>query len=272
MIQFLKRLFGQGAPRRKSAPAALTGGQWSGTGYVDAWKRTRNPSPNELMVELKGVAWACASINAAVCASHPAALYVASQVGDQSAKCATKAITPGTERRLRGQQHLLPYTKAARRIEEVTDHPLLALLAQANPVHSAFDLWELTTLYLEVLRAFWYLELDPVLGTPREIWPLPAQNVTPRRHPGSPNLIDYYEYQTGRQHQDFPQEQVIFFRYPDPKDPYTGGLSPLRACFEQVALQSEYAATKSALYENRGIPSALVSPDDVIGEEERDRL
>jgi HK97 family phage portal protein len=289
MIQFLQRLFGRGAlvpgpttgpspargegSGRKGAPAALAGGQWSGTGYVDAWKRSRSPSPNELMAELKGVAWACASINAAVCASNPPALYVASTSGDQSAKCPTKAITRRTESRLRAQQHLQPFTKSARQIEEVTSHPLLALLAQANPVHSAFDLWELTTLYLEVHgRAFWYLDLDPVLGMPRAIWPLPAQNVTPRRNPDSPSLIDYYEYQTGRQRQEFPCEQVVFFRYPDPKDPYLGGLSPLRACFEQVALQSEYAATKAALYENRGIPSALISPDDVIGEEERDRL
>jgi HK97 family phage portal protein len=273
MMQFLRRLFGQGAPRRKSAPSALTGGQWSGTQYVDAWKRTRNPSPNELMAELKGAAWACASINAAVCASHPPALYVASQADEQTAKCRTKALTRQAERRLRAKQHVQPFTKAARQIEEVTDHPLLSLLTQANPVHSAFDLWELTTLYLEVLgRAYWYLDVDPLLGVPREIWPLPAQNVTPRRHPGSPNLIDYYEYQTGRQRQEFPQDQVIFFRYPDPKDPYTAGLAPLRACFEQVALQSDYAATKAALYENRGLPSALISPDEVLGEEERDRL
>jgi hypothetical protein len=86
MLQFIRRLLGQGAPltpdpsprkrregsRRKSAPSSLAGGQWSGTNYVDAWKRTRSPSPNELMAELKGVAWACASINAAVCASNHA--------------------------------------------------------------------------------------------------------------------------------------------------------------------------------------------------------
>jgi HK97 family phage portal protein len=273
MIQFMRRLFGQGAPRRKSAPTSLAGGQWSGTSYVDAWKRTRDPSPNELMAELKGVAWACASINAAVCASNPPALYVASSLGDQAAKCRTKAISRRVEQHLRNQVHLQPFTKAARQIEEVTEHPLLKLLAQANAIHSAFDLWELTTLYLEVHgRAFLYLDLDPVLSVPRAIWPLPAQNVTPRRDPESPNLIDYYEYHSGRQRQEFMPEQVIFFRYQDPKDPYLGGLSPLRACFEQVALQSEYAATKSALYENRGVPSALLSPDAAIGEEERDRL
>src|SRR5439155_2307339 len=53
---------------------------------------------------------------------------------------------------------------------------------------------------------------------------------------------------------------------------YTSGLSPLRACFEQAALASEYAAMKRAVYDNTGLPSALISPDEVLSPDERDRL
>ena len=84
-----------------------------------------------------------------------------------------------------------------------------------------------------------------------------AQNVVPKRRPGSGNVIDYYEYRAGKECTNFPADSVIFFRYPDPRDPYLGGLSPLRACYEQVVLTSEYSATKSAIYENRAIPSAV---------------
>ncbi len=45
---------------------------------------------------------------------------------------------------------------------------------------------------------------------------------------------------------------------------------PLRA--EQVALLSDYAAFKKAKFENHGVPDALATPDEVIGEEERDHL
>src|SRR5207302_8395575 len=45
-----------------------------------------------------------------------------------------------------------------------------------------------------------------------------------------------------------------------------------RACYEQVAMMSDYAAMTKAIYENRGLPAAVVSRDEVIGEEERDRL
>ena len=68
----------------KAAPSSLGGGQWSGTPFADAYKHTRAPSPNELMAELKGTAWACASINAAVCASFPPSVYVATGDGQHA--------------------------------------------------------------------------------------------------------------------------------------------------------------------------------------------
>jgi Phage-related protein len=149
---------------------------------------------------------------------------------------------------------------------------LLTLLANVNPVHNAFDLWELTTLYQEVHgSAYWMLDIGP-LGIPQAIWILPSQNVTPKRRPDSPNIVDYYQYRTGSREQQFTPDEIIHFRYPDPRDPYNAGLAPLRACYEQVALTSDYAAMKKAIYENRALPSAIVSPDEVIGEEERDRI
>jgi HK97 family phage portal protein len=162
-------------------------------------------------------------------------------------------------------------TKAAR-LEEVLEHPLLTLLEQVNPVHNAFDLWELTTLYQEVHgSAYWLLDFN-ALGVPEQIWLLPSQNVIPRREPDSPNLVDYYEYSTGRQRQRFAPERIIHFRYPDPRNPYTAGLSPLRACWEQTAMLSHYLAFKKARFENRALPDAIVSPDESVGEEERDRF
>jgi HK97 family phage portal protein len=278
LIHHLSRLLGQtrrlaGWLARKAVPASLTGSQWSGTTFTDAYRRNRAPTPNELMAELKGAAWTCASINASVCASFPPRLYVATAPGQSAPKCAIAPIGKALERRLRTALPYATRTKAALHIHEVLEHPLLDLFARVNPVHSGFDLWELTTLYLEVHgKCFWYLDLDPVLGIPTAVWPLPAQNVTPMREPDSPRLVDYYQYRTGTHEQRFRPDEIIFFRYPDPRDPYLGGLSPLRACFEQVALASDFAAFKKATYENRAIPSAVISPDDVLGEEERDRL
>jgi len=134
MFNFLTRWF-----VRKAPPAVLAGAQWSGTSYVDAYKRNRNPTPNELMAELKNTAWTCASINASVCASYPPRLYVVNTRHGAPAKCQTRAVRPHLEERLRRRTHLQPYFTKADWIEEVTDHPLLDLLAQVNPVHNALQ-------------------------------------------------------------------------------------------------------------------------------------
>jgi HK97 family phage portal protein len=259
--------------RGKTVPPALTGGQWSGTSFVDSFKRDREPTPNELLAELKNTAFTCASINAAVCAAYPPRLYVATYDRTQpEPRCLTRAIDRPTEDRLRGLSWLPSRITKAARLEEVLIHPLLDLLQKVNPVHNSFDLWEMTTLYQEVHGcAYWYLNFG-LLGTPEAIWILPSQNVTPRRDPNSSRVVDYYEYRTGARAQRFDPKTIIHFRYPSPRDPYTDGLSPLRASWEQQALMSTYAAFKAAKFANRAIPDAIVSPDQVLGEEERDRF
>jgi hypothetical protein len=77
------------------------------------------------------------------CASFPPRLYVASTADHPAPKCAVKAVGRHVESRLRSAGHLVPFTKAATRIQEVVDHPLLALLAQVNPIHNALLTWAL---------------------------------------------------------------------------------------------------------------------------------
>lgn len=257
--------------RPKAVPSFLSPTQAAPA--LDAYRRHRQPTPVELLGGLKGAAWSCATINASVCASFPPRLYVATGKDQQPPRCLTRALDPVDERRLSALQHSTGNTHFSFcRVEEVVDHPLLTLLRQVNPVHNSFDLWELTELYLEVHgSAYWLLDFDPLLNTPSRIWILPAHLVTPRQQTNSQNLIDYYEFH-GRVVERFPPERIIHFRFPDPRDPYTSGLSPLRACFEQAALASEYAAMKRAVYDNTGLPSALISPDDALSAEERDRL
>ncbi len=238
----------------KSVPVAAAA-SWP----LDAYRKHRAPSANDLLAELKNTAWTCAGINASVCAAFAPRLYVRTEPGQPRPRCLT---VPAPKSLLTPQAS----------VEEVVDHPVLTLLRQVNPVHNAFDLLELTQMSLEVLgSAYWLLDVDPVLGIPCTIWLLPAQLVTPRRQPGSPRLVDFYEFR-GEKLSEYPADRVIHFRFPDPRDPYAAGLSPLRACFEQVALTSEYAAMKRAIYDNVGLPSVLIAPKEAIGPTERDRL
>ena len=234
--------------------------------------RSRPPTPTELLAELRSTAWTCATLNASSCASFPPRLYVSTRAGQPVARCLTRALPGKEERRLRGLPHLAVHTRAAERIEEVTDHPLLELLRQVNPETNAFDLWELTTLSQEVLGvAYWLLEPGP-LGVPVGIWPLPAHQVTPQRQPDSPRLVDVYVFRGAGREERLAPERVIAFRYPDPRAPYPAGLSPLRACFEQARLLGDLTSFRREKFENHAIPDALICPDQILGEEERDRL
>src|SRR5437667_7907604 len=49
-------------------------------------------------------------------------------------------------------------------------------------------------------------------------------------------------------------------------------LSPLRAAYEHVTVASEFLAYKRSVWVNNALPSVVISPGEIISEEERDRL
>lgn len=255
------------APKTLTPAVGTSSPEWVG------WPDTRSfrpPTRGELLRALRNTAYTCATLNASVCAAHPPCLYVTTQRGQPAPKCLTQALTPAGERHLRlGLPAPLAQAEA---IEQVLDHPLLTLLRAVNSVHNAHDLWELTTLYQEVLGVAYWLIVPGPLGVPEEIWVLPSQRVTPRRSPSSPRPVDWYEYQGEQGGERLSPEEVICFFYPDPGDPYQGGLSPLRAAFEQVSTAAEYSGLKREKFANQALPDAIVSPDDVLGEDEAERL
>jgi hypothetical protein len=126
--------------RPKNAPAALAGNQWSGTSFLDSYQRNRQPNANELLSELKGTAWTCATLNAGICAAYPPRLYVATHDGQAKPRCLTRSVSPAIEHRLRASPALPPRVTKAAQLEEVLDHPLLSLLQKVNPVHNALRL------------------------------------------------------------------------------------------------------------------------------------
>jgi HK97 family phage portal protein len=253
---------------RKTAPAAVRLAGTDRPSFIDTYRRVRNPSALDLLGELKNAAYACASLNASVCASHPPRLYVSTRPGDPQPRCLTRSLDSAESKLLRERLGL----KAVDHVEEVLDHPLLTLLRAVNPTHNAHDLWELTTLYQEVHgSAYWHLAFGP-LGIPEAIWILPSQHVQAVHDQGSTQLVDGYEVRTLAGTVRLAPQEVIHFRYPDPRDPYGPGLSPLRAAFEQIAMSSEFLAYKHSVWSNNALPSVVISPGEVISPEERDRI
>jgi hypothetical protein len=83
-------------------------------GWVDAYRRHREPTPLELLAELKNTAWTCASLNASVCASFPPRLYVRTSPGQHAPRCLTRPLPL--------RHPLAVQCKSRDHIEEVIDH------------------------------------------------------------------------------------------------------------------------------------------------------
>src|SRR5215213_3630206 len=61
MFDWLKRLFAKSAPAGSSSSS--TAG-WDAPYAIDSYRRLRPPTPYELLLELKNVAYSCATLNA----------------------------------------------------------------------------------------------------------------------------------------------------------------------------------------------------------------
>src|SRR5271167_4249581 len=91
---------------KSAAPAGAIADSSLGFGFQDIWKRTRVPTPKELLEELKNTAWVCAAINASVCATYAPALYVATSKSQPQPKCKTAPVEPHLQRTLRERRRL----------------------------------------------------------------------------------------------------------------------------------------------------------------------
>jgi hypothetical protein len=211
MPMLLSRAFGR--LRRWLRPKSLgSPAEWTTVSTLEAGRLRRQPSALEVLDELKNTVFTCASINAAACAAFPPRLYVATHERQPAPRCHTRTLPLQAEKQLRARTSLPARHKQALRLAEVVEHPLLTLLRQVNPVHNAFDLWELTTFHQETVgSAYWLLDFD-ALGLPMAVWPLPPQCVTPHRDPSSKQIVAYYEFRQGAAATRYPPERIIHFR------------------------------------------------------------
>jgi HK97 family phage portal protein len=213
-------------------------------------------------------------------------LYVKTAKGDKRPQRKTRGLARSVEEWIRGEDRFGGYStiKAGSSVvgrvsgdedlEEVLEHPLLDLLAKPNPFFDGQSLNKTNILYLDTVGAgYWFMGDRNKLGTPKELWPLPSQQVWPwREDPDSNRIIDCWLFTSGRQQYRFDYKDVLQFHYFNPYEPYSVPLSPLQACFEHVTVTEQSLSHQQSLYENQARPDMIVTPNDVIGEPERRRL
>lgn len=225
--------------------------------------RTR-PTDFPALIE-RNTSWVyrCVDINGTMMASVPLRLYVR---GDTQ-RFATKRVSAKRwasipERYTKG---MLPDD-----VREITEHPLLELLAGANERQTGLQANIFTFKDLELLgNAYWYVENGP-LGVPASIWPMLGQYV--RIKPGADGLVESYLY--GKSTVDqvaYPAEEVIHFSYPNPRDLYYGQ-GPLQAATNAADLISGLAEWRQALLDNQARPDAIIEVPETTSQDEITRL
>lgn len=139
---------------------------------------------------------------------------------------------------------------------EVSEHPFLNLLERPNPILDRAGLYWLTVAYVQSTgAAYWHMTFGPD-GTPIELWPLPAQYVTPIF--GAESVIDEYEFRMGSKFQRFPRSSIVHFRRPSPIDTISG-FGNLRGVLETGETDIRMMEYERAVFDNMAVPDILIS-------------
>src|ERR1051325_10194 len=154
-------------------------------------------------------------------------------------------------------------------LEETPTHPMAVLLKTVNPMMSSYDLWELTSINMDLVgNSYWIIFRDG-LGRPAEIWP-----VRPDRVEVLGSLtegIGGYRYRVPRGTFDFHKEDVVHIKYQNPWNDFYGQ-GAMSAAWAQIEAFEALMIYRKAFYDNGARPDGVLSTDGLLGEEQVQQL
>ena len=154
-------------------------------------------------------------------------------------------------------------------VEEINEHPYLELIKAVNPMMNGFELWELTSLYLDIIgNCYWYLRPNGA-GLPAEIWVLQGQYV--KVVPSAEKLVAGYIYQPKQTVIKLAYEEVIQYKYPNLSDLYYG-FSPMQAGAHSIDSDRYQKEFEINLFKNGAMPGTVLQTDKKLGDDAYKRL
>lgn len=150
-------------------------------------------------------------------------------------------------------------------------HPLCRLLDNPNPWLTAWELWYLTVVYLELTgNCFWYVANFEGAGTPAELWMVPTPWV--RVVPDAKEYVKAYQVAApGAQPETFSPAEIIHLKYPNPLDPHYG-LSPLQANALTVDANTELLRSRYHTFLAGPRPGVVLQTDQTLTDQTVKRL
>lgn len=156
-------------------------------------------------------------------------------------------------------------------LTEIFDHPFLDLKKNVNPFFNMFELWTLTTLFLELTgNAYWWIPKGS-LGVPQAIWNIPANWVS--IVPSEEKFISGYVVKVPDKGEPMPfdEEEIIHFKYPSPFDLFYG-TPPLMGAQYAVDLNNHLKKWGINFFMNNAQPSGVLHTENALTNDQFQRL
>lgn len=174
---------------------------------------------------------------------------------------AKKSIQFCTDRQLRKSQ--LTDMAEEGTLREITEHPLLDLLHEGNPIHSGMAIRKMSSIHRDLVGESFWLKDRGVLTNGRtgkqmltSIWP-----VAPHWIMSTPTLTNQ-AYRVGfRGWQGWiPASEMIWFKDPDPAMPYWRGTGTSQALSDEMETDEYAAKYIKAFFYNHARPDVIITP------------
>jgi HK97 family phage portal protein len=151
---------------------------------------------------------------------------------------------------------------ASGQAQELTDHPMLALLQRPNPFYGDLVLWAATILSWFIAgNAYWIIVRNGT-GRPAELWWVPWWMMEPKASEDGSDFLSHYLYKPGGQilPTRIEVEDVVHFR--DGMDPRNMrlGMSSLEGVIREIFMDLEASNFVASLLRNMGVPGVVISP------------
>jgi len=152
------------------------------------------------------------------------------------------------------------------------DNPILDLLKQPNEDQSAFDFLVATSVYLELAgESFWEIVTDKVTKTPRELYVLRPDRVTPIASDDRRKIAGYKYTINGQEDVEFKPDQIVWIKYFNPIDDFRGqsSIQSLKSTLVDDVYGWRFA---ERFMKNDGRKSGYLASEKRTGEFEAKRL
>lgn len=231
------------------------------TGTADVYGAIPEPTAQELLELYSDSAYEAAKWISDTLSSIPLLSYVKTAPGQKQPKCATRKVSKNAQLDHFGNFEL----------KEVLDHPFKTLIDEPNDRMNRNEFLRIVDLYLSLAgNAFAYKirenhetkeDRDVNEGLPVALWPLLCQHV--KLALDDKGYWHGFWYAKTHAPKFIPKQDMIWFKFVDPRDPYGLGMSPLRGVYERVLNSKSEIAYLSALYRNQARPDSIVSIRDI---------